>query len=79
MSQGLRRECRSCHFPLAVLAEDRRRIDITPGVYVVVNLPEQRVSLICPRCNQRRDFTDVIATTMAVPPHPVGQGVRRSG
>lgn len=75
MTPDLRRECRSCGYPLAVLAEDRRRIDITSGVYVVVNLPDGRLDCICPRCGQRRSFTDVVATTMAVPPHPVKQGV----
>ncbi len=72
VTPGLRRECRQCGYPLAYLANDRRHIDITPGVYLIVNLPEHRIDVVCPRCNLRRSFTDVVLSAMAVPPNPAG-------
>jgi hypothetical protein len=37
---------------------------------MVVNLPGQRVEVICPGCGQTTSFTDVIVSAMAVPPNP---------
>jgi hypothetical protein len=41
--------------------------EFTPGVHIVVDTTMQRVDLICPRCNTRRSFTDVILTAMTIP------------
>jgi ribosomal protein L37E len=70
-------ECRKCGFTFGRLSADRRHPAFTPGLHMIVDTTLQRVDVICPRCGQRRSFTDIVFSAMAiakVPKVPVEAG-----
>lgn len=61
--------CRDCGFVLGRLLRDREHAQFTPGVSMIVTVADQgsQTELICPRCGERRPYTDVTFVAMAVP------------
>ena len=66
-----RLHCRDRGFVFGRLSADRRPPEFTPGFPMAVDTTRQRADGLCPRCGQRRSFTDVVFSALAMPRMPL--------